>query len=235
MQNNKLSPSILLALSEFATSAVLSYHLERCGFIVNTVKNTDEFMERARCVSPEIVVLDEKLSGALKPNNLINLLKNDSRTQNVKIILASASQEQNANFDSIIQKPLIPSELFNLIKSFVSQDAASNNKKIIRYKDIEMNLSTFRVNRSGKDIHLGPNEFKILQCFLELPDRALSRQHILNYVWGPNSKVETRTIDVHINRLRSALKISERELPIIKTIRSEGYSLSFVAESANSY
>ena len=88
-----------------------------------------------------------------------------------------------------------------------------------------MNLSTFRVNRLGKTIHLGPNEFKILQCFLELPGKTLSREHIMNYVWGPNSSVEPRTIDVHINRLRSALKVKEEELPLIKTIRSAGYAL----------
>lgn len=233
MQNTKSGLSIILALSELATSAVLSYHLERYGFIVNTVKNTDEFMERVKCVFPGIVVLDDELLGGIKPANVCNLLKNDPRTQNIKIILASNAEENNEIVDSILKKPFIPSELFNRIKSFVSQeDKISNVKKIIRYKDIEMNLSTFKVNRQGKDIHLGPNEFKILQCFLELPDRALSRQHILNYVWGPNSTVEMRTIDVHINRLRSALKISERELPIIKTIRSEGYSLSFISEIA---
>jgi two-component system phosphate regulon response regulator PhoB len=89
-----------------------------------------------------------------------------------------------------------------------------------------MNVNAFKVTRFGKSIHLGPTEFKILQCLLELPGRVLSREHIMNYVWGYNALVEQRTIDVHINRLRSALKDNGDELPLIRTIRSAGYSLN---------
>ena len=128
----------------------------------------------------------------------------------------------------------MPSELVSKIKVLASQHVPSNNNKIINYHDIEMNVSNFRVTRLGRVIHLGPNEFKIFQCFLELPGRVLSREHIMNYVWGHNSKIEPRTIDVHINRLRAALKNNDDELPLIKTIRSAGYSLNAPRELVRS-
>jgi len=184
-------------------------------------------------IEPNIIILDEDTAGILKPSDVCSILKNNPKTNNIKIILASkTAQLDNSVINDYIIKPFVPSELVSKIKSFATKHVSSSNKKIIRYHDIEMNINTFRVTRLGKTIHLGPNEFKIFQCFLELPDRVLSREHIMNYVWGHNSQVEPRTIDVHINRLRAALKDNEDELPLIKTIRSAGYSLSAPRELA---
>lgn len=226
MAENRSASSVLIALNDLPTVTVLSYHLERCGFIINSAQTMDSLVNMIESIGPSLIVLDESLPGNPKPEVLCSIIKNSTKLQNIKIIYACKTISTEIKFiDDQIIKPFVPSELVGKIKALIAQSSVLTNRKIIKYNDIEMNLSTFRVNRLGKTIHLGPNEFKILQCFLELPGKTLSREHIMNYVWGPNSSVEPRTIDVHINRLRSALKVKEEELPLIKTIRSAGYAL----------
>ena len=227
MSERNSAASILLVLNDYSTLAVISYHLERYGFIVNSARNTESIITSVERIEPSILILDEETPGELRPSDICAILKTKNKTKNIHIIYASKIEQKNNVFinDSIL-KPFVPSELVNKIKAFFAKTTISNNKKIINYHDIEMNIGSFRVSRLGKQIHLGPTEFKILQCFLELPGRILSREHIMNHVWGYNSQVEPRTIDVHINRLRTALKENDDELPLIRTIRSAGYSLS---------
>ena len=227
MVNKVSTSSVLIALSDIPTLTIISYHLERYGFLVNSIRSTDVLLNTVECIEPNIIILDEDMPGSLISKDICSILKNNPKTRDINIIYVSkeAISEGLPINDSII-KPFVPSELVKKIKSFSTQPIASNNNKTLHYHDIEMSLSTFRVARQGRQIHLGPNEFKIFQCFLELPDRVLSREHIMNYVWGHNNQVEPRTIDVHINRLRSALRNNEDELPLIKTIRSSGYSLN---------
>ena len=159
-------------------------------------------------------------------------MKSNAKTNNINIILATkTAQPDNTTINDYIIKPFVPSELVSKIRAFASQHVSVKHKKILQYNDIEMNVSIFRVTRAGRTIHLGPNEFKIFQCFLELPGRVLSREHIMNYVWGHDHQVEPRTIDVHINRLRAALKADEDEMPLIRTIRYSGYALSAIREA----
>ncbi|MBR9819163.1 MAG: DNA-binding response regulator, partial [Rhodospirillales bacterium] len=97
------------------------------------------------------------------------------------------------------------------------------------YSDIEMDLAAHRVSRNGKAIHLGPTEFRLLRYFLEHPGRVFSREQLLNAVWGPNIYVETRTVDVHIRRLRKALNDVKGTRDVIRTVRAAGYALDVEA------
>jgi two-component system phosphate regulon response regulator PhoB len=93
-----------------------------------------------------------------------------------------------------------------------------------------MDLATYKVQRAGKKIHLGPTEFKIMQMLIQSPKTILSRQRIIDYVWGGDQAIEPRTVDVHVNRLRSLVKINDEELPFIKTVRASGYCLNLPGE-----
>jgi two-component system phosphate regulon response regulator PhoB len=236
MANKDSTSSVLIALSDVPTLTVISYHLERYGFVVNSVQTTEMLLNTIDRIEPNIVILDEDMPGTLKSTDVCSILKNNPKTNNINILfVAKSTSFNNASLvNDVLIKPFVPSELVSKIKSLATQHVPTNNNKVINYHDIEMNVSTFRVTRLGRVIHLGPNEFKIFQCFLELPGRILSREHIMNYVWGHNSQIELRTIDVHINRLRSALKSNEDELPLIKTIRSAGYSLNAPRELVKS-
>lgn len=221
--------SILLALKDNPTLAVLSYHLERRGFIVNSSRDTEEILVAIERIEPRILIVDEDIPGDAKVKSLCSSLKSKYKTKNLHIILASKSpQKDNDNINDNILKPFVPSEVVAKIKSFASDNILRSNNKTLSYNGIEMQVDSFKVSRLGKTIHLGPTEFKILQCFLELPGKVLSREHIMNHVWGYASQVEPRTIDVHINRLRSALREDEDEISLIRTIRSAGYSLNVV-------
>lgn len=231
MKNSNSSFSIVVALNDVPTLTIASYHLERFGYIVNTVQNTDTLLNTIERIEPNMLLLDEDLVGQHSPLNICTLLKNNTRTSNIKIIYASKNSDlENKNFNATITKPFVPSELVKKVKELAEVASPVSFKKTVSFLDIEMNLSTFRVLRGNRSIHLGPNEFKILQCFLEHPGKILSREHIMNYVWGHSSQVEPRTIDVHINRLRLALKNNDEELPLIKTVRSSGYSLTVPRE-----
>jgi len=226
MARENITKSVLLALNDVSTLAVISYHLERYGFIVNSCRDTDLLIESVHKVEPNLIVLDEDLTGDIKTSDLCESLKNKSRTKDINIILVSnASEDTNKFYDDKISKPFAPSLLVSKIKVFANNQMVET-QKILSYHDIEMNVNAFKVSRLGNEIHLGPTEFKILQCLTELPGKVLSREHIMNYVWGYDAQVEQRTIDVHINRLRSALKNTGDEVPLIRTIRAAGYSLN---------
>lgn len=232
MANKNLKPSVLLALRDEPTSTVISYHLDRYGFLVNTARNTESILNSIEHIEPDILIIDEEMPGTLKASDICSILKTKSKTSNINIILTTKEpQENNIYINDHLMKPFVPSELVKKIKSIASETTPITTKKTINYHDIEMNIDTFKVSRCGKTIHLGPTEFKILQCFIELPGKVLSREHIMNHVWGYNNHVDPRTIDVHINRLRSALKDHEDELPLIRTIRSAGYSLNMAYET----
>lgn len=235
MKNSNSSFSIVVALSDIPTSTIVSYHLERFGFIVNTIQTTDNILNTVERIEPSLLLLDEDLSGQHSSLNICSFLKNNNRTSNIKIIYATQNPEiEKKNFNDIITKPFVPSELVKKVKELAEVKSPISFKKTVSFLDIEMNLSTFRVSRGNRSIHLGPNEFKILQCFLEHPGKILSREHIMNYVWGHSNQVEPRTIDVHINRLRLALKNENEDLPLIKTVRSSGYSLTVPRELVRS-
>lgn len=219
--------SILLALKDNPTLTVLSYHLERYGFIVNSSHNTEDVSVSIERLDPNILIVDEDIPGEV--NVLCANLKAKHKTKNLHIILVSKNpQESNNNISDYILKPFVPSEMVSKVKDLANEKMSCSNNKTLSYNGIEMQVGSFKVSRLGKTIHLGPTEFKILQCFLELPGKVLSREHIMNHVWGYGSQVEPRTIDVHINRLRSALKEDEDETSLIRTIRSAGYSLNVV-------
>ena len=221
--------SILLALKDNPTLTVLSYHLERCGFIINSARNSEELLVAVERIEPNILVVDEDIPGNMAVSDLCANLKTRYKTKNIHIILAAkTSQENNQSINDYIMKPFVPSELVSKIKALAKEAVPYSGSKTLSYNGIEMQVDSFKVSRSGRAIHLGPTEFKILQCFLELPGKVLSREHIMNHVWGYDSDVEPRTIDVHINRLRSALKENDDETSIIRTIRSAGYSLNLI-------
>ena len=226
MASGNMTKSVLLALKDASTLAVISYHLERYGFIVNSCRNTESMPEAIDKIEPSIIVFDADLEGNIKGSELCSSLKSNSKTKHINVILVSKQSEYDKeSFDDRVSKPFAPSELVSKIKNFANSSMVATHK-ILSYHDIEMNVNAFRNSRAGKEIHLGPTEFKILQCLIELPGKVLSRDHIMNYVWGYSAQVEQRTIDVHINRLRTALKDSGDEVPLIRTIRAAGYSLT---------
>ena len=237
LQNN--IPTILIVESDDNLLTVLSYNLERSGFIVNTAKDATTALLTAERVRPDIVILEENLSGKLSSSEICTILENKPSTKHIPVLLitleaekAKKLQAQHSNIIEFVVKPFAQSDIIAKVKSlYKKEQPKSSNHQLLNYKNLSMNTTSYRVTKDGQAIHLGPTEFKILQCLMQLPSRILSREDIMSHVWGYNSQIEPRTIDVHINRLRTALKNDNQieavdKTPSIKTIRSAGYCLN---------
>jgi len=233
--------NIILVNAEESLLTVLSYNIERCGFIVHTHNRLDTAILASEQISPAVIIIDENSENPetkgkfnFTVEEAIIAFKAKFNTKNSPIILLTSNNDKYANnaaisplINSYIQKPFVPSLLVSKIRGLKNTKIEISSNRFLEFRDIKMNVGSYKVTRNGQNIHLGPTEFKILQCLMELPTKVLTREHIMRHVWGHNSHVDPRTIDVHINRLRSALKNdNERDFLLIRTVRSVGYCLS---------
>ncbi|MGB1007500.1 MAG: winged helix-turn-helix domain-containing protein, partial [Thalassobaculaceae bacterium] len=157
-------------------------------------------------------------------------IRRNESARKVPIIMLTARGEDSdrvrgldSGADDYITKPFSPRELMARVRAVLRRAQPGDNERLI-YGDIEMDLARHKVRRNGRDLHLGPTEYRLLRHFLESPGRVFSREQLLDAVWGRDVYVEARTVDVHIRRLRKTL--NEGGLPdLIRTVRSAGYAI----------
>ncbi len=158
-------------------------------------------------------------------------LRQRAETRNLPIIMLTARGEEtdrirglDTGADDYVVKPFSMVEFCARIRAVLRRIRPGLAEDRVRQGDIIIDRVAHRVKRAGKDVHLGPTEFRLLDYFMQHPGRVFSREQLLNAVWGSDVYVETRTVDVHIGRLRRALTQTEDADPI-RTVRSAGYSL----------
>ena len=158
-------------------------------------------------------------------------LRRRAETRDVPIIMLTARGEETDRIrglevgaDDYVAKPFSPSELVARVRAVLRRSKPSTAQDLLTFGDLVMDLSAHRVLRSGRPIHLGPTEFRLLRFLLERPGRVYSREQLLDAVWGRDIYVEPRTVDVHIRRLRKAIN-SPGDSDLIRTVRSAGYAL----------
>ena len=227
-----ISPTVLIVEDEEAIVLMLRYNLERQGYTVFSTSDGDEAMSIALEVKPDIILLDWMLPGSTGIA-ICTRIRNHEDTRAIPIIMLTAKGEEadrikglDSGADDYIVKPFSPNELISRMRAIFRRMRPAFSERTLSYSDVKMDLSTFKVTRGGQVIHLGPTEFRILQCLLEHPKRILSRETLLAQVWGHDTDIEIRTVDVHINRLRTALRTGDKgDSPFIWTVRSAGYCL----------
>ena len=231
-----LKPTVLVAEDESALTTLLRYNLEREGYRVLDAKDGEEALLVANEENPDVVLLDWMLP-QLSGIEVCRRLRSRQETRNVPIIMLTARGEEtdrirglDTGADDYITKPFSMTELLARIRAVVRRVRPALAGDSVRIGDIEMDRAAHRVRRGGKDIHLGPTEFKLLDHLIQHPGRVFSREQLLDAVWGSDIYVEARTVDVHVGRLRKALNPDGERDPI-RTVRSAGYSLddAFVA------
>ena len=226
---------LLLVEDDAPLVALLSYHFEREDFEVRSTPDGEEALILARESPPDLVILDWMLQG-LSGIEVCRRLRRLAETANVPIIMLTARGEEadrirgfETGADDYVTKPFSPRELVARVTAVLRRVRPALAGEQLQYADIEMDVTGHKVRRGGAAVALGPTEFRLLRHFLEHPGRVFSRERLLDSVWGQDSEIELRTVDVHIRRLRKAIN-ANADADIIRTVRSAGYALD--AEAA---
>ncbi|MFZ7094118.1 phosphate regulon transcriptional regulator PhoB [Primorskyibacter sp. 2E233] len=223
-------PTVLLVEDEPAQREVLRYNLEAEGFRVACAENGEEGLMLMDEECPDVVVLDwmlPKVSGI----EVCRQLKTRPETRSVPIIMLSARSEEvdrvrglETGADDYVVKPYSVVELMARVRAQLRRARPATAGLVLEYDDIRLDSETHRVTRGTEALKLGPTEFRLLSTFMEKPGRVFSREQLLDRVWGRDIYVDTRTVDVHVGRLRKALCKHGGEDPL-RTVRGAGYAL----------
>jgi two-component system phosphate regulon response regulator PhoB len=225
-----LNPFVLVVEDEDALATLLQYNLEKEGYQVAVAADGEEALMLVDERLPDLVVLDwmlPKISGI----ELCRRLRGRSETRNMPIMMLTARGEESDRIrgldtgaDDYVTKPFSMTELAARIRAVLRRIRPGLAEDRVSHADIIMDRVAHRVRRGGREIHLGPTEFRLLDYLMQHPGRVFSREQLLDSVWGSDVYVEARTVDVHIGRLRKALN-NDDEVDPIRTVRSAGYSL----------
>ena len=221
---------ILLVEDDPALAELLSYHFRREEFEVELTGDGEEALLLASENPPDLILLDWMIEG-VPGIEVCRRLRRRAETANVPIIMLTARGEEadrirglETGADDYVTKPFSPRELVARVGAVLRRARPTLTGERLSYADLEMDLVAHKVRRGGEAIQLGPTEFRLLRHLLEHPGRVFSRERLLHGVWGQDSEIEARTVDVHIRRLRKAINAGGRS-DMIRTVRSAGYSL----------
>ena len=222
---------ILIADDEPNQLELMAFNLNRCGFSFIKASNGDEALQLIEEHSPDLVILDWMMPN-MSGIEVCRILRSRAETKQIPIIILSARSEDSdkslgldTGADDYISKPFSPKELISRVKALLRRSRPSLINDILEYNNLKLSLSEMIVTFENKPIKLGPKEFKILTLLMERPGHVLSRSTLLDLVWGHGVYVDERNVDVHMSRLRKAIKSVSGDKNIIRTVRDGGYGL----------
>ena len=227
-----MNANILIADDEPNQLELMSFNLSNAGYSIIKATNGKEAIELIENHSPDLIILDwmmPKMSGI----DVCRTLRSRPETKQIPIIILSARSEDSdkslgldTGADDYISKPFSPKELISRVKTLLRRARPALVNDILQHNDLTLSLSEMNVTYKNNNVKLGPKEFKLLTLLMERPGHIFSRGKLLDLVWGHGVYVEERTVDVHMSRLRKALKTaSDENLDPIRTVRDGGYGL----------
>src|SRR5215218_1129544 len=225
-----MKANILIVEDEEALTLLLRYNLEAEGYGVETVPRGDEADLLLKERTPDLVILDWMLPG-LSGIELCRRLRARPDTRQLPIIMLTARGEESERVrglstgaDDYIVKPFSVPELLARVSALLRRSSPERVADVLSFGDIELDREKRRIFRAGREVDLGPTEFRLLEFLLERPGRVFSREQLLDGVWGRDVYIDERTVDVHVGRLRKALHRPDAPDPI-RTVRGAGYAL----------
>jgi two-component system phosphate regulon response regulator PhoB len=223
--------TILVVEDEPAIQELIALNLETAGHHVLRACDAEQAASLVRHALPDLILLDWMLPGQ-SGAAFARQLRQDERTKPVPIIILTARGEERdkvagleAGADDYVTKPFSPRELLARIRAVLRRRAPQLSDEPTEIGGLRLDPATHRVAAKGRNLELGPTEFRLLRFLMTHPERVHSRSQLLDQVWGDHVFVEERTVDVHIRRLRKALEPTGHDR-LIETVRGSGYRLS---------
>ncbi|MBT2133737.1 phosphate regulon transcriptional regulator PhoB [Croceibacterium sp. LX-88] len=223
-------PKLLLVEDDAALAELLEYRFKAEGYNVRTTADGDDAMVMASEAVPDLVILDWMIEGT-SGIEVCRRLRRQQSTAHVPIIMLTAREAEDdrvrgleTGADDYLTKPFSPRELLARVAAVLRRVRPALAGETIRVGDLQLDPVAHRVERRGRQLRLGPTEYRLLKFLMEHPRRVFSRGQLLDAVWGNDSDIEERTVDVHIRRLRLAVSVPGLADPI-RTVRSAGYAM----------
>ena len=223
-------PLVMVVEDDAAIATMLRYNLEKSGYRVEEAVDGQEAVTRIAETKPDLVLLDWMLP-TMSGIEVCRQIRRRPETRELPVIMVTARAEDqdavrglNTGADDYITKPFSVEALLARVRALLRRSNTVVAKGTLAFHDISMDLTSHRVNRNGRKLHLGPTEYRLMEFFLQHPRRVFTREELLDAVWGKDIHVEPRTVDVHIRRLRRAIN-ADGELDLVRTVRAAGYAL----------
>jgi two-component system, OmpR family, phosphate regulon response regulator PhoB len=224
-----MATRVLVVEDEEALTLLIRYNLEAAGYAVECVARGDEAELRLQEQTPDLAVIDWMLPG-LSGIELCRRIRAREETKRLPVIMLTARGEEadrirglSTGADDYIVKPFSLPEFLARVQALLRRANPSLLSGTLKAGDIELDREARRVRRGGRELHLGPTEFRLLEFLMQSPGRVFSREQLLDNVWGRDVYVDERTVDVHVGRLRKAINTPNSSDPI-RTVRGSGYS-----------
>jgi two-component system phosphate regulon response regulator PhoB len=226
---------ILIVEDEKPIRDMIAFGLRRAGYSVREAEDSVEARAQIADSRPDLLLVDWMLpdqSGL----ELTRAIKRNKDTQDLPVIMLTARAEEHdkvagleGGADDYVTKPFSPRELLARIQAVLRRTSTSGSGEKLEAGELRLDAASHRVSAGEQTVALGPTEYRLLQFFMEHPDRVYTRSQLLDRVWGGNVYVEERTVDVHIRRLRKALEPHACDA-LIQTVRGSGYRFSLLPE-----
>lgn len=224
------APRLLLVEDDPALAELLEFRFRTEGYDVRVTPDGDEALVMASEEVPDLVLLDWMIEGT-SGIEVCRRLRRDKATAHVPIVMLTARGEEDDRIrgletgaDDYVTKPFSPRELLARVSAILRRIRPALAGEELVVGDLTLDAAAHRVTRRGQPLSLGPTEFRLLRFFMEHPRRVFSRGQLLDAVWGTDSDIELRTVDVHIRRLRKGIEVPGATDPV-RTVRSAGYAL----------
>ncbi|MCJ8307779.1 MAG: phosphate regulon transcriptional regulator PhoB [Rhizobiaceae bacterium] len=225
-------PTVLIVEDESSQVELLKFNFEKAGYATRVAMDGEEGLLQAEEHSPDLIILDWMLP-ELSGIEVCRQLKRAESTKTIPVLMLTARGEESdrvrgldTGADDFVVKPYSVKELLARARAMIRRSNPISSGEVVTYGDIKLDSDQRKVFRDGKLLKLGPTEFRLLGVFISRPGRVWSRDQLLERVWAHDLDIDLRTVDVHVGRLRKALKLPGKHDPI-RTVRAAGYSLDF--------
>ncbi len=222
---------IVVVEDEQGLQTILKYNLENEGYQVVPVLDGKKALEVITVEEPDLILLDWMLPH-LSGVEICKAIRQNHDLRHIPVLMLTARGDESDKVsglsigaDDYMTKPFSVPELMARIKALLRRAPPKPPKETKTFANLTVDFDKKQVIRGQKKVHMGPTEFRLLQVFIENPEKVFSRDDLLKAVWGDSIYVEDRTVDVHVKRLRQALN-KDFDKDLIRTVRSAGYALS---------